>query len=204
MCYKPPGNYRLSRNKVAIKHNHSELQSPPQRGVIYTGTVHHFKKIFQSVTALRMANTTLPVEVWVNSFLLDPCKQVLETLLVNTRCRQFSNAIKGWASKFYALLYTSLDQVLFIDADNVAARDVNEIFDSKPFKDMGAVLWPDLWGYNCSRGAATVLGQYSFKPDIFTLYIHVVNDGHRAFRIAPICVMEGGIRRPTMGPAGQP
>lgn len=161
VCFRPPGNYRLSRDKVASKRNHSlpvQLHTSPQRGVIYTGTVYHFKKIFQSVTALRLANTSLPVEVWVNSFALDPCKQVLEALLINTRCRQFSNGIKGWASKFYSLLYTTLDEVLFIDADNVAARDVNEIFDSKPFKEVGAVLWPDLWGFNCSRGAITVPG----------------------------------------------
>ncbi len=36
-----------------------------------------------------------------------------------------------------------------MDADNIAARDVNEIFDSDAFRRTGAVLWPDLWGHSC-------------------------------------------------------
>lgn len=169
ICYKAMGQYRYRQRlkKESLNGNTNTsglgaLQQQQQRGVVYTGSIHHFKKIFQSVTALRMTNCSLPVEVWVNTVALIACRRTLETMLPGTRCRQLSDSIQGWASKFYALLYTNLDDALFIDADNVPVRDVNEIFSSQAYRETGAVLWPDLWGFNCSKGRAiTVPGAVS-------------------------------------------
>ena len=172
LCYKPKGQYRF---KYKSKHLNITTPLPSQRGVIYTGAVRHFKKIFQSITALRMTNCSLPVEIWVTRSALPPCRQVIEQLLPNTRCRQFTASVEvsGWTSKFYALLFTNLDDALFIDADNVPVRDVNEVFDSAPYQETGAVLWPDLWGSNCSKGALTVPGSSSsdFCPNPIPIYI---------------------------------
>lgn len=165
LCYKAAGQYRYRQRvkKESMNGNANiniSVLPQQQRGVVYTGSVHHFKKIFQSVTALRMTNCSLPVEVWVNRVALTACRRTLESMLPGTRCRQLSDSIQGWTSKFYALLYTNLDDALFIDADNVPVRDVNEIFSSNAYRETGAVLWPDLWGFNCSKGRAiTVAGE---------------------------------------------
>jgi hypothetical protein len=65
------------------------------------------------------------------------------------RCKRLPDEVSGFASKFYALLSTKLRQVLFVDADNLVTRDVNEVFDSPEFQNTGAVIWPDLWGEAC-------------------------------------------------------
>jgi hypothetical protein len=58
--------------------------------------------------------------------------------------------VTGYESKFYALLCTTYRYVLFLDADNIAVKDVSRIFSSKQFQQTGAVLWPDLWGHSCA------------------------------------------------------
>jgi hypothetical protein len=142
--------------------------------VIYTGKVKHFKNIFQSVLALRTMGSLLPVEIWVNAFAMNACSALfMRTLhtrdkhhrvtvdpagddsgqgVFNVQCRQFDNSVIGFASKFYALLYTDFEEVLFMDADNLPVRDVGEVFESDGYRSTGAVLWPDIWSSACREG----------------------------------------------------
>jgi hypothetical protein len=50
----------------------------------------------------------------------------------------------GWQLKIYALMGSAFEQVLLLDADNVPARNPVDIFESPPFRETGAVLWPDI------------------------------------------------------------
>ena len=140
-----------------------------QRGIVYTGLYSHFKDIYQSILAHRNLRVSLPVEVWVDAADYDICTTVFETVgayeflnsneepmsseeaakLGTTHCRSLPLKSSGFASKFYALLGTHFTDVLFMDADNIAVRDVNAIFNSTAYKTTGAVMWPDLWGEAC-------------------------------------------------------
>ena len=73
----------------------------------------------------------------------------VENLINSVKCKKLPNFVQGFTSKFYALLYTTFSDVLFMDADNVAANNVNIIFDSHEYKSTGSILWPDLWGDKC-------------------------------------------------------
>jgi len=142
------------------------------RGLIYTGLpLGHFKDIYQSILAHRNLKVSLPVEVWVNEADMDICKEVFESsgafeflfegqepmpapesdALGTTRCRSLPSAASGFASKYHALLGTKFTDVFFMDADNLAVRDVNEVFDSVEYKSTGAVMWPDMWGEACRQ-----------------------------------------------------
>lgn len=120
-----------------------------RRGIIYTGLTDHLKNIYQSISAHRALKNNLPIEVWMNERDEYLCKNTLEKYLMSVTCKFLSNSVSGFSSKFYALLSTTLTDVLFMDADNIAVRDVNEIFDSKYYKDTGVILWPDLYGNAC-------------------------------------------------------
>jgi len=135
----------------AIKsHPVAEGAKKATRGVIYTGKGEHFRDIFQSILGLRLLNVTLPAEIWVNARDLAVCKAIFHTRGNGDGvCKTLPDSVSGFASKFYALLSTTLTEVLFVDADNIAVRDPNAIFDSEQFRKYGAVVWPDLWGAAC-------------------------------------------------------
>eukprot|EP00605_Chrysophyceae_sp_TOSAG23-4_P001781 GSChrysophyteH1.ASY1.ANO1.1970.1 assembled CDS len=157
-----------------------------QRGVLYTGLPEeHFMDIYQSVLAHRNLGVALPVEVWVDAEHLSVCREVFESpgafeflfphqspmssqetqeTFGKTSCYALPSGVKGFASKFYALLGTQLTDVIFMDADNIAVRDVNEVFDSEEYKATGSVLWPDLWGEKCRNSATRGDNGYTAFP----------------------------------------
>ena len=155
-----------------LRHMRATITAAAQRmrGIIYTGLPQfHFKNIYQSVLAHRNLKVSLPIEVWVNAADMPICTLVFESLgayeflnegeqpmpaeearqLGVTTCRALPPHANGFASKYYALLGTQFTDVFFMDADNLAVRDVNEVFNSVEYKRTGAILWPDLWGAAC-------------------------------------------------------
>lgn len=150
------------------------------RGVVYTGKGEHLKDILQSVLSLRLLNVSLPVEVWVNARDEALCSRIfhpplsaserLETtaqlLLGPTACRALPDTVTGFASKFYALQSTALRHVLFVDADNLAARDVTEVFDSAEYRTTGALVWPDLWGERCRTVPGQTNGETGYQTHV--------------------------------------
>lgn len=164
-----------------------------QRGIIYTGARAHFHDIFQSIYSVKMMKVSLPVEIWVNDRDHELCQKIFnrvsfpEILSNNTSrrhrrrglsysydggensvaCKRLPNFVKGFTSKFYALLYTKFTDVLFIDADNIVVGDVNTIFDSPGYLKTGSVLWPDLWGDKCRAWkAGTQAGDSSYQTHV--------------------------------------
>lgn len=108
------------------------------------------------VRMLRRVNQNMPVEVFVatqEEYDKDLCEKVLPSM--NAKCTiledaigksVFKNfAIKGYQYKALALLASSFENVLLLDADNVPIRDPQIAFDSEPFKAQGYILWPDFW-----------------------------------------------------------
>jgi hypothetical protein len=49
----------------------------------------------------------------------------------------------GWELKPYALINSSFREVVLLDADNVPVVDPGSFLDSAPFRETGAVFWPD-------------------------------------------------------------
>merc|ERR1711935_459194 len=50
---------------------------------------------------------------------------------------------KRFPLKAIALVYSDFEQVLFLDADNFAARNPDELFETAEYKETGALFWPD-------------------------------------------------------------
>lgn len=151
-----------------------------RRGVVYTGTGNHFHDIYQSIYSLRLLNVSLPVEIWVNEKDHRLCSKIFSEISfpsygtsirsgeqnAGVQCMKLQNSVRGFASKFYSLLYTTFTDVLFMDADNVAISDVNSIFDSKEYRETGAILWADLWGDKCRSQHAGHPGYSGFETHV--------------------------------------
>jgi glycosyltransferase involved in cell wall biosynthesis len=50
----------------------------------------------------------------------------------------------GWPLKPFALLHSRFREVLLLDADNVPAVNPEQLFDTPPYRQTGALFWPDL------------------------------------------------------------
>ena len=49
-------------------------------------------------------------------------------------------------------------QVIFLDSDNVAVADPNDLFSSEEYRATGAILWPDYWRSSAAPDLAAILG----------------------------------------------
>jgi hypothetical protein len=51
--------------------------------------------------------------------------------------------LNGWVLKPYAILHCPFEEVLLLDADNVAVRNPEFLFDTPEYRATGALFWPD-------------------------------------------------------------
>ncbi|KAL9601776.1 MAG: hypothetical protein Q9219_002266 [cf. Caloplaca sp. 3 TL-2023] len=100
---------------------------------------------------LREIGSKLPVEVWVKDQTEEHEEWCSELANEGVVCRRLSNYMDtellehGYQLKISAILFSSFEQILFLDADNVPVSNPDVIFTSKAFTDTGVVLWPDYW-----------------------------------------------------------
>lgn len=51
----------------------------------------------------------------------------------------------GFQYKALALLISSFENVLLLDADNYPVKNIDDIFDDETYKQKGLIVWPDFW-----------------------------------------------------------
>ena len=51
----------------------------------------------------------------------------------------------GYQLKVNSILFSSFEQILFLDADNVPVKIPDPIFEAPAFEETGIILWPDYW-----------------------------------------------------------
>lgn len=125
-------------------------------GVTYVGGGNFMASAVHAVKMFRNTNQDLPIEVMVETpatYEKDICEKVLPAL--NARCVVISDILgpeicrnftfRGFHYKALALLTSSFDNTILLDADNFPVTDPAPIFESDPFKETGMILWPDWW-----------------------------------------------------------
>lgn len=109
--------------------------------VILAGGVSYLASGYVTVRLLRERyGCTLPIE-WVHGPNEMPAwqKRLLDGLDVS-----FIEApCVGWAAKTWAILNCKYRKVIYLDADSEPLCDPAFLFDSEPFKQHGAIFWPD-------------------------------------------------------------
>jgi len=131
---------------------------PKTRGIVTTAGGSYLPIAVISIRMLRETGSQLPVEVVLaNQEEWDPqiCDIVFPTLL-NTRCvvlqdifdaagQNESIKIDKYQYKIMSILFSSFEQVLFMDSDCFPIYDPEQLFLTDPFSSTGLVLWPDFW-----------------------------------------------------------
>jgi len=127
------------------------------RGIVTTAGGSYLPVAVVSIQMLRETGSQLPVEVFLASeseWDSQICDVVFPSM--NTRCvvlqRIFDGAghdkaaqIDKYQYKVMSILFSSFEEVLFMDSDCFPVFDPNEIFDHEPFTSTGLILWPDFW-----------------------------------------------------------
>ena len=106
-----------------------------------------------SLKMLRRTGSTLPVEVFMESkerYEKEICEIVLPPL--NATCMILSEVLEAVPSKLemsryqlkaLALAFSSFEDVLLLDADNLPLEQPEHLLNSEPFSSKGFVSWPD-------------------------------------------------------------
>jgi FkbM family methyltransferase len=145
------------------------------RGVVICGGgASYFTNAWVNIQMLRRHGCNLPIEVWhLGRHELDPkMEALLEPLgarCVNARKVMNRHPMRnplGWELKSYALLHCRFEEVLFLDADNVAVRNPEYLFETAEYKTTGAIFWPDYQRLSSKRAIWKLCGvTYRDEPE---------------------------------------
>lgn len=133
-------DYRLPYNKGS-------------KGIVMTAGGTYLIHALVSVRMIRRTGTKLPIEIFLRDHSEgDPriCEHILPDL--NARCIALSdtlgediNAIGKYQYKVFAMLLSSFEDLIFLDADCFPVYNPDALLSSAPFTTHGLVLWPDFW-----------------------------------------------------------
>ncbi|KAI5304819.1 hypothetical protein KEM56_005871 [Ascosphaera pollenicola] len=130
------------------------------RGIVTTAGGKYLPVFTVSLRMLRRTGCNMPVEVFLaNRGEYEPhiCDTVFKSL--NAKCvvlddiltfADNTREIKSYQFKILAMLFSSYEDILFLDADAFPLRDPAQIFDSDLYKKNQLITWPDFWGSSAS------------------------------------------------------
>jgi ADP-heptose:LPS heptosyltransferase len=122
------------------------------RGIVVCGGGEkYFPCAYICIRMLRHVGCKLPIELWHldSSEIPEHFKRLVELHNVRTvdasivQRRHPVRSMTGWVLKPYAILHSDFQEVMLIDADNVAVRDPAYLFDAPEYRAAGAAFWPD-------------------------------------------------------------
>jgi alpha 1,2-mannosyltransferase len=132
------------------------------KGIATTASAESLPVVVISLRMIRQTRSTLPVEVFVSDVEVsqsDICSKIISSL--GGQCIPLSPILGNetapeyrenkYFNKLLAMLFSSFEDLLFLDADNLAVVDPSPFFTDAPFTETGMVVWPDYWSPTASR-----------------------------------------------------
>lgn len=124
------------------------------QGIVVTGGGKYFVSAYITIRVIRHVGCKLPIELWyLDGEMDDEMIDLLAPYAVT--CHNASELArgtgyfldhwwKGWQLKAFALLHSSFQEVLMLDADCYPVRDPAFVFDWPEYRQTGAIFWPDI------------------------------------------------------------
>ena len=122
------------------------------RGIVLcAGGTRYFRYAWVCINMLRRMGCRLPIEMWhfghyeLDEFMTELVRPLDVTTVdaLQVRKRHPIRLLLSYAIKPYALLHSSFEEVLLLDADNVPLINVETLFDEPGFRGSGSLFWPD-------------------------------------------------------------
>ncbi|KAJ5388687.1 putative alpha-1-3-mannosyltransferase [Penicillium cosmopolitanum] len=127
-----------------------QLHSAP-RGLVFSAGNDQVRYLLTSIPAIRRLGCQLPIEVMYlgDDDLRPSSRTALEQLpgVITRDLRKMVNdkgwALRGWAGKPFAVLFSSFREVIFIDADSLFLQNPEILFDDFAYRETGALFFKD-------------------------------------------------------------
>lgn len=127
--------------------------------VICAGGLRYFTNAWVCVNILREHGCKLPVQFWHlgPEEIDDEMRELVRPLGVECvdgralREKYPARILNGWELKPYAMIHSPFEEVICLDADNVALIDPEKLFETPEYKQTGAIFWPDYGRLAASR-----------------------------------------------------
>ena len=142
--------------------------------VICAGGLRYLGCAWVCIRMLRHVGCSLPIELWH----LGPAEMdatlVQHFRRLNTVCvdgfvvqkKAPARILNGWELKAYAIIHSQFEEVLLIDADNVAVVNPEFLFDTPQYLKTGAIFWPDFGRLEPTRSIWAITGvSYRDEPE---------------------------------------
>lgn len=152
------------------------------RGIVTAAAGSFVPVLVTSLRMLRKTGSKLPVEVFMESeavYEKEICEEVLREL--GAKCFVMSEVldqvesqmvISKYQMKAFAVLFSSFDEVLLLDADEIAVVAPEELLDGVVFGEKGFVSWPDYVGSFPFRFMERVWHWWRWRPPERAQAIH--------------------------------
>ncbi|CCH44484.1 Alpha-1,2-mannosyltransferase [Wickerhamomyces ciferrii] len=138
-------------------------------GIVYVGGGRFNWFALMSIKTLRNLGSQLPIEVLIpnmGDYEEEFCTKTLPSL--NAECNYLPDLlgedlinyfkIGGYQYKSLAILTSSFENMLLLDADNLPISIPDRLFDSDVFHEKGLVSWPDFWRRSTSPNFYEIAG----------------------------------------------
>lgn len=120
------------------------------KGIVYVGGGRFTPMSLVSTLMLRRTGSKLPVEVFLpgeEDYDEYTCEVIFKDL--NARCMVISRftevPVGKYQYKAFAILLSSFEDVIFLDADSFPVADPSKLLREEPYTITGLVTWPDFW-----------------------------------------------------------
>ena len=133
--------------------NPPKLQyQPGTKGIVTSAGGGYFPVLLVILRMLRRTGSTLPVEIFLKS--KDEYEEVACELFkeLGATCVVLSEFFEDFRIRFdfqhyqlkgFGMLFSSYEEILFLDADNFPVRKPEDLFETEIYKERGMVLWQD-------------------------------------------------------------
>lgn len=115
--------------------------------VVAAGGTKYLTNAFVTLSILRWHGCTLPVQLWHIGQEEITAKWIDLFATIGVTCHDITNHfsfdISSYMAKPLALMASSFEEVLMLDADNVTLRDPSFLFDDPSYLETGTLFWPD-------------------------------------------------------------
>lgn len=128
------------------------------RGIVVVGGGKYLVCAYVTIRVLRHVGCQLPIELWHLDDEVDAAMEGMLSELGVVCCnaeqhhrdtrstfRFLPTWWKGWQLKSYAIQHSRFAELLLLDADSYPTRDPSYLFDLDPFRNTGAIFWPDTY-----------------------------------------------------------
>lgn len=130
------------------------IHTPGSRGLVSMAGGAYFPLFLAQLRMLRRKKSTLPVEVFLrdtSEYEKHLCEKVLPQY--NAKCVVLSELlgstkhkgveIEHYQFRTFAVLFSSFEEVVWMDAECFPLHSVEDLLDSDPYNSTGLVTWPD-------------------------------------------------------------